>query len=272
MNKFIQKFLIWSVVSTGAFNTSDYYNNNNNNNNNNTTTELAISTFNNTDLDLVDFLFKINEGNRIIYDMCELLDETYSIISGTNKPSCEYNISYINNNIIYVYPIKSKIRKFLQDEKKNFCSQQKIECGELTIIIKLLDIVNFATDLSIKIDNTITLYTNLKIINFDEMFNLYKNSLSNFEVLTNITLAKQKANIILENEKKRLRYEQSKTWFGGFTDQIALYIGDPVSNGLTYIGSNVGNIFSTTIESAIPNVSLEYRAIIILVLIILVKK
>jgi hypothetical protein len=104
------------------------------------------------------------------------------------------------------------------------------------------------------------------------MFNLYKNSLSNFEVLTNITLAKQKANIILENEKKRLRYEQSKTWFGGFTDQIALYIGDPVSNSLTYIGSNVGNIFSTTIESAIPNVSLEYRAIIILVLIILVKK
>jgi hypothetical protein len=238
----------------------------------NTTNTTDIALYINSDLNVIDFLSKINEGQRIIYDMCELLDETYSIISGTNKPSCEYNVSYIDNDIIYVYPIKAKIRQFLQDEKKNFCKQQKIECGELTIIIKLLDIIKFATDLSFKTNNSISLNTNLKIINFDEMFNLYKNSLSNVNILTNITLSKQKANIILEQEKKRLRYEHDKTWLGGFTDQVAIYVGEPVSNGLIFIGTNVGNIFSSTVESALPNMSIEYKAIIILILIILVKR
>ena len=104
------------------------------------------------------------------------------------------------------------------------------------------------------------------------MFNLYRNSLSNVNILTNITLSKQKANIILEHEKKRLRYEQDKTWLGGFTDQIAIYVGEPVSNSLVYIGTNVGHIFSSTVESALPNLSIEYKAIIILILIILVKR
>ena len=123
----------------------------------NATNTTDIALYFNSDLNVIDFLSKINEGNRIIYDMCELLDETYSIISGTNKPSCGYNVSYIDTDIIYVYHIKADIRKFLQDEKKNFCKHQKIECGELTIIIKLLDIINFATDLSVKTNNSISL-------------------------------------------------------------------------------------------------------------------
>ena len=53
----------------------------------------------------MEYLQKINEGHRIINDMCETLDETYSIISGSNKPSCDYNIYYLCGLIKYFSPV-----------------------------------------------------------------------------------------------------------------------------------------------------------------------
>jgi len=233
-----------------------------------------ITKFNevNNNHKIIDYLYKINEGQKHVYDMCEVLDETYSIISGSNKPSCEYNISYINKTYILVYPLKSSLCTFFQTERKNFCNKQTIECGELVIIIKLYDLINSAIKLSIDNKNSDDLWINLEIINFDELFHLYKHSLTNFEILTNITLAKQKANVILEIEKNKIRTELSKTWINSMTNKLSIYFGEPINNSLNYVSGSIGDLFSNTIEHAIPNLSIEIKVILILVLIIVLKK
>jgi len=267
------KFLLlpFLISESHNFNTNT---NTNTNNTNITTTELSIydNANNITNIKIINFLYKINEGQRLIYDMCEVLDETYSIISGSNKPNCEYNISYIDKTDIQVYNIKKDIRTFFQEEKKNFCKKQKIECGELTIIIKLLDIINSAIKLAFINNNKDDLWTNLKIIDFNELFNLYANSLNNVNILTNITLAKQKANVILEIEKNRLRKEISRTWLQQSTNKISIYLGEPIYNLLNYAGSSFGDLLSTTVEHSLPKLSMEYKCIIGLVLILLIKR
>lgn len=237
-----------------------------------TNKEITIYNKNNNTDKIIDYLYKINEGQKLVYDMCEVLDETYSIISGSNKPNCEYNISYINKTNILVFELKSSLRIFFQTERKNFCKKQTIECGELVIIIKLYDLINSAIKLSIANKNSDDLWINLKIINFDELFHLYKRSLTNFEILTNITLAKQKANVILEIEKNKIRTELSKTWTSSISNKFSIYLGDPIINSLNYISCSIGDLFSNTIEHAIPNLSIEIKVIIILVLIIILKK
>lgn len=169
----------------------------------NPSSDVSIYT-KDSDLFIMEYLQKINEGHRIINDMCETLDEKYSIISGTNKPSCDYNISYINNTEIVLNSVNTKIKKFFVYEKKEFCKKEKIECGELTIILKLLDLINSAVKVSINNPNFNELILNLKLIDFDALFGLYKSSLFNAEIIVNITLAKQKANVILTKEKNRL--------------------------------------------------------------------
>lgn len=237
-----------------------------------TNKEITIYNKNNNTDKIIDYLYKINEGQKLVYDMCEVLDETYSIISGSNKPSCEYNISYINKTNILVFELKSSLRTFFQTERKNFCQKQTIECGELVIIIKLYDLINSAIKLSIANKNSDDLWINLKIINFDELFHLYKRSLTNFEILTNITLAKQKANVILEIEKNKIRTELSKTWTSSISNKLSIYLGEPIKNSLNYVSCSIGDLFSNTIEHAIPNLSIEIKVIIILVLIIVLKK
>ena len=199
--------------------------------------------------------------------MCEILDETYSIVSGSNKPNCQYNISYIDNDNIHVFKIKNEIRTFFLNERKNFCSKQEIECGELTIIIKLLDILNSGINLAIT-SNINFLWINLEIINFDELYNLYKKSLVNNEILTNITLSKTKANVILEQEKNRLKILLNKNWMDKYTNYLYIYIGDPVNNSLGYIACS----FSSTIEKAIPNISIEIKIIVVLLLLLFIKR
>ena len=53
------------------------------------TTQLSVIS-NSQENEIIKFLKNINEGNFLVNDMCETLDETYSIISGTNKPPCNY--------------------------------------------------------------------------------------------------------------------------------------------------------------------------------------
>ena len=192
------------------------------------TVNYPVRTYKSPDYaNIASFLHKINEGSIIVYDMCETLDETYSIISGSNKPDCHYNISYINSSNIIVHSIDPKIIEFFKVEKKSFCKKEKIECGELTLILKLVNLINSGIILAME-NNMDDLWTNLKIIDFNEMYDLYKNSLINIEFLTNITLSKQKANVLLTKEKYRLNKILSKTYFSSFTDKVEIWIGDPM--------------------------------------------
>jgi len=173
------------------------------------TTQLSVIS-NSQENEIIKFLKNINEGNFLVNDMCETLDETYSIISGTNKPPCNYNMSYINENKIIIYGIDESIKKFFLEEKINFCKQEKIECGELTIMMKLINLLNSAVHISINTKNINDFIINLDIIEFEPLFKLYKSSLFNTELLANITVRKQKANILLTREKNRLYNEQNQ--------------------------------------------------------------
>ena len=233
---------------------------------NSNSTELSI--YSNNKLVIVDFLKNINDGNRIINDMCETLDEKYSIISGSNKPSCDYNVSYLNDTDVLVYYINKDIKTFFLAEKNNFCKKEQIECGELTIIIKLLDLINSAVKLSLLNSSMDDLLLNLKIMDFDQLYNVYKTSLFNEEILVNITLAKQKANVILTKEKNRIQKELNKVGLDRFVDNVNTWIGQPIKNTFTFTGST----FSETVESFIPELPLDIKIIIILVLFLVLKK
>ena len=232
----------------------------------NSTTE--VSTYPNNENFILDLLKNINDGHRIINDMCETLDEKYSIISGSNKPSCDYNISYINSSNIVMYSINIDIKTFFLVEKRNFCKTEKIECGELTIIIKLLDLINSAVHVSFVNSNINDLKFNLQIMDFDQLYNVYKKSIFNNEILTNITLSKQKANVILTKEKNRLYAEYNKASIDRVSDNFNTWIGKPIKNTFTYCGDTV----SETIESLVPELTLDVKIIIILVLFLLLKQ
>tara|TARA_B110001469_G_C9459222_1_gene231502 strand:+ start:50 stop:550 length:501 start_codon:yes stop_codon:yes gene_type:complete len=119
-------------------------------------------------------------------------------------------MSYINENKIIIYGIDESIKKFFLEEKINFCKQEKIECGELTIMMKLINLLNSAVHISINTKNINDFIINLDIIEFEPLFKLYKSSLFNTELLANITVRKQKANILLTREKNRLYNEQNQ--------------------------------------------------------------
>jgi hypothetical protein len=204
------------------------------------------------------FLYDVNEGSNFIIDKCEILDETYSIISGTNKPYCYYNISYIDNNEIIVNYIDERIMDFLKKEKKIYCKKELIECGELTILIKLLNLINSAIYLSVNNNNINDLITNLKIINFDELYNLYKNSLNNIDILTNITLYKNKVNVILNKEKNRLNKLLSETYFEKITNNVNIYVGNPLN---MLIHSSV-DTFKNIIYNLFPEITFEHKCMI----------
>ena len=208
----------------------------------------------------IEFLKKINEGHRIINDMCETLDEKYSIISGSNKPSCNYNVSYIDNNDISVFYVNENIKTFFLKEKSNFCGVESIECGELTIMIKLIDLINYGVKISLLNLDYNTLIVNLNIIDFDSLFSLYKSSLYNEEIILNITLSKQKANVILTKEKNRIYSELNQASLSRLSDNINTWVGGPIKNIFIY----TGNTISGTIESLIPTLSLDAKIIIIL--------
>ena len=61
----------------------------------------SFTLFNTTQLSVIStipaneiskFLKNINEFNFLLNDICVSLDESYSIISGKNKPQCNYNM------------------------------------------------------------------------------------------------------------------------------------------------------------------------------------
>ena len=238
------------------------------NSSNSITTDLVVYQ----PFDVVGFLTQINEGSRLINDLCEDIDEKIGIMGGSTKPECIVNMSYINNEDIVVYKVDNSIRKFLVEQKKTFCSGEKIECGELTILIKILDLINNAVKLSVVSVNFNELNTNLKIIDFNDQFITYKHSLSNIELLTNITLSKQKINVILERERTRLKHEMNKASYHYFAEFAHSYVGEPIKKVLTYTGSMIGETLGETIDNIIPSLSIEGKVIIFLGIIYLIKR
>lgn len=232
--------------------------------------EVSIISINNTNVsshtnNVVSMIKKINHGTRIIHDMCESLEEKYSYISGSNKPSCRYNMSYLNNDDIILNKIGESIRIFLISEKKTMCKEEKVECGSLSIIIKMLDLINIAIDVAISGSN---IEVNLELIEFNLMFDVYTNSLDNIEILTNITLSRSKANLILRNEKEKILNQISRQGVWKLGDTLSIYVAEPIKYTFVYtgnmLGSTLGSTIGSTIDGVSPSVSISYENKIII--------
>ena len=223
-----------------------------------------------------EFLHIINDANRIIFDTCESIEEELGLFDKSNKPSCRYNMSFINNSEVQVSMIGENTRNFIQKEKRKLCKKEKIECGELTIILKLIDIINSATKLSITLNNTRDLWTNLELIDFYDLNTVYLKSLNNYEILTNITLAKHRANIILNNEKRKLKLTNN---FNSNTNLLEKYLSNPIRDFTKFIGNSIGSLLGSFVGSTINEISskftlpIEYKVLfIILILAIIYSK
>lgn len=200
----------------------------------------------------VEFVKKINNGGRMVYDMCENLDESRGYILKKEKPICVFNASYINGTDVVLYSIPTGVRDFFIEKKKEMCNNEKIECGELTILIKILDLINSAV--LITTQSVSNIYLNLQIISFDDLFTLYTNTLNNEEVLANITLRRQRADIILERILRGIQRERHRNHVDQYIDMISVYIGEPTRDSFTYcattISEFIGSLFSMVEISA----------------------
>ena len=209
---------------------------------------------------LIQMIKKINNGNRVVHDMCESLEEKYSFMGSSNKPSCRFKVSYINKTNINLFKIKEEVRTFLINEKKIMCKEEKIECGSLTIILKILDLVNSAIDVSINMND---FAINIELIEFDVLFDTYITALDNTELLTNITLSRTKLNLILNKEKEKLKSQLNRHGVWKIGDTLSIYIGEPIKNTLTYagdlIGSTIGSTVGSTIDGVTPSVSFGFE-------------
>jgi len=212
---------------------------------------------------LKDFLFKINEANRLVYDSCEIIDEKSGLFQTQSKPHCLYNVSYLNKSEIVVFGYSDSVRTFLISEKKTMCDKEDILCGRLTIIVKLLDLINSA--IHIALNNAEHLWVNLDILDFYDLFNLYKVSVSNIELLTNITLQKQKANIILSIEKNKLRNQIKNARIINIENTIYTYFAKPLKDTTVFLGDTIGTTLGATINSTIhntiPEIDTSYKII-----------
>ena len=126
-------------------------------------TELITNTNNDNNL-IIDFLSNINEGKRFIMDYCDQIEMTTSIfnINNNEKPYCTHNYSYIDsNNTIHMFKMDSDLKRFFIEKRNEYCKQEDILCGELTILIKIFDLIESATDIILQdLDNN-NLFINL---------------------------------------------------------------------------------------------------------------
>ena len=236
-------------------------------NNNQTSLSIINKKILESDDYVINFIKKINNAQKLISDMCESLEDKSTLLSGYTKPECRLNVSFINNTEIHVFNVNNNIRHFLILEKKDFCNSEKIECGEITILIKLIDLVNSAIDLTKVNKDLYNLILNLDLIDFDENFDFLKHSYYDNNILVNITLSKQKANIILAKEKKRIYEEMNKAYITYFSDSIYFWLGEPLRNTMLFTSVTI----SESIETLVPSLSLDIKIILVLVLFVLLK-
>ena len=219
------------------------------------------------------YLLQINDGYKIIYDYCENIQLNTGYIFKEKKPDCFFNYSYIDtNDDIHLFKINSEIRSMFKDYKNNVCNEKNFECGEFTIVLKLLDIINSAIKI-IMIDTSNTnIWNNLKVIDFYSQVDFLKYAVNNVDILTNITLKRDKINLILTEEKIKLSNKMNEAGVNNFLGYIYNYIGSPIKKTGTYLSSLLGETVGGTIEKIIPELSSDTKIIIIIILVILLKR
>ena len=241
--------------------------------NQSTVTDVALYNDNQYLVQTVELMFKFNEGRRIIYDYCEVVEPDSGIFQTEERPQCLFNYSYIDaNNTIYVSKINSELRNYFITKRSDFCKKEELLCGELTILIKLLDLINGVTDIVIKDVNNHNIWLNLMIIDFENLYNLYVGSLDNIEILTNITLRRQQANIYLERERTRIAKMLNQAYYERVADSVYSMIGAPIFDSVKYVGSAVGNLFGEMIAGIMVELSIEAKIIILVISVIIINK
>lgn len=237
------------------------------------TTDLALLK-NSAVYEFSDLLFKVNEANRKINDYCDIIDIDEGILVNEKKPTCNTNFSYVDSNFtIHLFKNKHNVRTFFDKKRTHYCKIENILCGELTILIKMFDLINGLTDVMMQTPHTYESFVfNINVIDFKNLYNLYITSLDNTELLINITLKRQHANVILEKERTRLSKLMNQAYYERFADNANLYVGQPLFNSVKYVGSSVGTIISDTINSVMPDLSFEAKIIMLVMLLIILKK
>ena len=144
---------------------------------------------------VIDLLYKINDGYKIVYDYCENLELNDGYIFKNDKPDCLFNYSYIDsNNGIKLYTIQSDVRTMFKDYKNIVCKTNDIECGEFTIVLNMIDIINSVITIILEDVNNPNIWNNIRAIDFYPQIDFLKDAVNNVEILTNITQNKDKIN------------------------------------------------------------------------------
>lgn len=224
--------------------------------------------------EIAEFLFKINEANRKINDYCDIIEVSEGMLINEKKPYCVRNHTYIDSNYtIHMFKNEENVRIFFEQKKREFCIKKNILCGELTVLIKMFDLINGVTDIMMKTPHTYqTLMFNLNVIDFKKLYHLYLNSLDNNELLINITMNREYVNVLLEKEKTRLSKIMNQAYSEKFADTVNMYIGAPIFSCFRYVGSTVGVIFGEAINGMVPEMNFESKIIIFILLMIVLKK
>lgn len=204
-----------------------------------------------TNAAILKLLSHINHANRIINDMCEMMEEKVSIWGNSDKPNCRYNASFIVNNTVNLFDISENVREFLLKRKQETCKKTEHDCGELTIMLKLVDLVNSIVHISLQVDTLNELFANVEGISFYELFQTYTETLENHELLANITLKKERSNLILERERLRVKRLNTMTSTESFMEYTQIYVGTPVKSGLVYVGNTIGSTIGSLFGSAL---------------------
>ena len=204
-----------------------------------------------TNVAILKLLSHINHGNRIINDMCEMMEEKVSIWGNSDKPNCRYNASFIINNTVHLFDVSENVREFLLKRKQDTCKKTESDCGELTIMLKLVDLINSIVHISLQINKLDELFDNVEAISFYELFQTYTETLENHELLANITLKKERSNLILERERMRVKRLNTMTSTESFMEYTQIYIGTPVKSSLLYVGNTVGSTVGSLFGSAL---------------------
>ena len=243
--------------------------------NNIITSSTDISLFEINALDeMSNLLFKVNEANRKINYYCDIVEIDEGILTDEQKPSCNLNFSYVDSNYtIYMYKYDENMRSFLENKRTKYCKDENMLCGELTILIKIFNLINGVTNIITETSHTYESFMfNLRIIDFKNLYDLYTGSLENTDILINITLKRQHANVILEKERTRINKIMKQAYYERFADNVNMYFGEPLFGGVKYVGYSVGNIVGETINRLIPDMTFESKIIILVLLLIILKR
>ena len=145
----------------------------------------------------VELLTRMNGGRIFVSDYCDSMDDSWAM--WLFKPDCMVALSYVDtDNIIYVKPINSNIRKYFRHKWHEYCKVEDIRCAELYVVLKVVDLINDATSMVL---NGGDIWTNLETIRFGMKYDMYSHFLTDVEILSDITLRKRHRNVYLEKKK-----------------------------------------------------------------------